>query len=76
MIEMIKILRDKAKIDFLYAQAKVSVCEELIEMAEQKDAEKAQVSLDDIPANTAEESVVVGEENLNASVFTEFNMGV
>lgn len=76
MIELIKIVRDKAKSDILYAQARVSVCEELLEMAEQKDSETAQVSLDDIPTITAEESVVVGEENLNESVFTEFNMGV
>lgn len=36
MIELIKIVRDKALNDILYAQARVAVCDELIEMCEDR----------------------------------------
>ena len=36
MIELIKIVREKALNDILYAQARVAVCEELIEMCEDR----------------------------------------
>lgn len=71
MIELIKIVRDKAKSDILYAQARLSVCEELLEMAENE-----KVSLDDSSATTIEEPAVVDEEKSDESVFAEFNMGV
>lgn len=71
MIELIKIVRDKAKSDILYAQARLSVCEELLEMAENE-----KVYLDDNPATTIEEPAVVDEEKSDESVFAEFNMGV
>lgn len=76
MIELIKIVRDKAKSDILYAQARLSVCEELLEMAEKRNVENEKVSLYNSPTIAVEESAVVDEEKSDESVFAEFNMGV
>lgn len=71
MIELIKIVRDKAKCDLLYAQARVSVCEELIEMAEEREAPCVDFPMpnpDEEKPSIEEEPVTIFENSLNMGV--------
>lgn len=67
MIELIKIIRDKAKSDILYAQARVSVCEELIELVEENMV-APMPNPDEEKPSIEEEPVTIFENSLNMGV--------
>ena len=66
MLELIKIIRDKAKSDILYAQARVSVCEELIELVEENmvapmpNPDEEKPSIEEEPGTIFENSLNMG----------------
>lgn len=67
MLELIKIIRDKAKSDILYAQARVSVCEELIELVEESMVAPMPNPEEEKPS-IEEEPVTIFENSLNMGV--------
>lgn len=76
MIELIKIVREKALSDILYAQARVSVCDELLEMAEVEENKKAQVCFpEDVPTLNPDVVETVEEEEKPGETVL-FDMGV
>lgn len=76
MIELIKIVREKALSDILYAQARVSVCDELLEMAEVEEHKKAQVCFpEDVPTLNSDVVETVEEEEKPGDTVL-FDMGV
>lgn len=75
MIELIEIIREKAKCDFLYARARLDVCEELIQRAEEREAEKLKPCVDFPMPNPDEEKPSIEEEP--GTIFeNSLNMGV
>ena len=76
MNELIKIVRDKAKCDLLYAKARVDVCEELLVMAEDEEHKKAQVCFpEDVPTLNPDVVETVEEEEKTGDTVL-FDMGV
>lgn len=71
MIELIEIIREKAKCDFLYARARLDVCEELIQMAEEREAPCVDFPMsnpDEEKPSIEEEPVTIFENSLNMGV--------
>lgn len=62
MIELIKIVREKALNDILYAQARVAVCEELIEMCEERERATAVCPIPVVEEVAAEVAEAEAEE--------------
>lgn len=67
IIELIEIIREKAKCDFLYAQARIDVCEELIQRIEES-VVSPMPNPDEEKPSIEEEPVTIFENSLNMGV--------
>lgn len=67
MIKLIEIIRDKARCDILYAQARFDVCEELIQRVEES-VVSPMPNPDEEKPSIEEEPVTIFENSLNMGV--------